>query len=150
MPNALNLEGIALTRDQGHWRQVAEKLAREVLAPTASDVDRYGEFPHANIKTLKENKLLTLMVSERWGGPADLSVFMIEGKDPNVEPKGIWDGMGLRGNSSRPVYFNHCRVPRANRLGEPTAGFSFMMAYSLPIYFVGLASVYLGIAQAAF
>jgi alkylation response protein AidB-like acyl-CoA dehydrogenase len=264
MPNALNLEGIALTRDQGHWRQVADTVARETLAPVAADVDRYGEFPHANIKALKEAKLLRLMVSERWGGPeasivtaflvtealakscastamcyamhqsaipllcalagegqrsllgpilsgdallafamsepgsgnriwhmdsyavdegtgfvidsfksfatssgyadyyvvpvradssvgpTDLSVFLIEGTDPSVEPKGIWDGMGLRGNSSRPVHFNHCRVPYGNRLGEPTAGFSFMMAYSLPVYFVGLASVYLGIAQAAF
>ncbi len=264
MPNALNLEGIALTRDQGHWRQVAETVAREVLAPTAADVDRYGEFPKANIRALKDARLLTLMVSERLGGPetsivtaalvtealakacastamcyamhqsaiplicamaedeqrsviepilsgeallafamsepgsgnriwhmdsyaaddgagfvidsfksfatssgyadyyivpvradssvgpTDLSIFVIDGTDPNVEPKGVWDGMGLRGNSSRPVYFNHCRVPYASRLGEPTAGFSFMMAYSLPIYFVGLASVYLGIAQAAF
>lgn len=264
MPNALNLEGIALTRDQGHWRQVAEQVARDVLAPTAADVDRYGEFPHANIKALKEAKLLSLMVTERWGGPGvsivtaflvtealakscastamcfamhqsaipllcamagkdeaevlepifkgdallafamsepgsgnriwhmdsfavdegngfmidsfksfatssgyadyyavpvranesvghtDLSVFLIAGSDPNVEPKGIWDGMGLRGNSSRPVHFNHCRVPYNHRIGEPTAGFSYMMAYSLPVYFVGLASVYLGIAQAAF
>ncbi len=264
MPNALNLEGIALTRDQGHWRQVADKVAREVLAPTAADVDRYGEFPHANIKALKEAKLLTLMVNGRWGGPeasivtaflvtealakscastamcyamhqsaipllcalageeqtslmapivageallafamsepgsgnriwhmdscavddgtayvidsfksfatsagyadryvvpvrasssvgpTDLSIFLIDGADPNVEPKGIWDGMGLRGNSSRPVHFNHCRVPYAGRIGAATAGFSYMMAYSLPVYFVGLASVYLGVAQAAF
>src|SRR5260370_18922770 len=69
MPNALNLEGIALTRDQGHWRQVAEQVARDVLAPTAADVDRYGEFPQANIKALKEAKLLSLMVTDRWGGP---------------------------------------------------------------------------------
>jgi alkylation response protein AidB-like acyl-CoA dehydrogenase len=83
-------------------------------------------------------------------GPTDLSVFYIDGRDPNIEPKGIWEGMGLRGNSSRPVHFRNCQVPKMSRLGEPTAGFSFMMAYALPIYLVGLAACYLGIAQAAF
>jgi alkylation response protein AidB-like acyl-CoA dehydrogenase len=83
-------------------------------------------------------------------GPTDLSIFLIEASDPRIEPKGVWDGMGLRGNSSRPVYFNKCEVPALNRLGDPTAGFSFMMAYSLPIYLIGLASCYLGIAQTAF
>jgi alkylation response protein AidB-like acyl-CoA dehydrogenase len=37
-----------------------------------------------------------------------------------------------------------------NRLGDETAGFSFMMAYALPIYLVGLAACYLGLAAAAF
>jgi len=83
-------------------------------------------------------------------GPSDLSLVVIDGSDSRIEPKGVWDGMGLRGNSSRPVHFNQCRVPHLNRLGEATAGFSFMMAYSLPIYLVGLAACYLGIAQAAF
>jgi hypothetical protein len=31
MPKALNLEGIAVTREQGRWRRVAENLARDVL-----------------------------------------------------------------------------------------------------------------------
>jgi alkylation response protein AidB-like acyl-CoA dehydrogenase len=76
-------------------------------------------------------------------------VFLIDGRDEHIEPKGMWDGMGLRGNSSRPVHFNNCVVPSVHRLGEPTVGFSYMMAYSLPIYLVGLSAVYLGIAQAA-
>jgi isovaleryl-CoA dehydrogenase len=264
MPNALNLEGIALTKEQGIWKRLADKLSREVLAPAAAEVDRTGEFPETNIKALKESKLLSLMVTERWGGPGssivtgflvtealakgcastamsyamhqsaiplisalatdqqkeliepivrgdallafamsepgsgnriwhmdsaaeeldhgfmidsfksfatnagyadyylvpvranaevgptDLSVFLIDGSDPHIEPKGVWDGMGLRGNGSRPIHFNRCQVPFESRLGEPTVGFSFMMAYALPIYVVGLCAVYLGIAQAAF
>lgn len=265
MPNALNLEGIALTTEQGQWRRAAEQAAREVLAPHAADVDRFGEFPHEGITALREAKLLGLMVPESLGGPGgsivtgmlvtealakgcastamcyamhqstvplmcslvdddqaerfvepilsgewlgafamsepgsgnriwhmdshaveedggflidsfksfatssghadfylvpvranadvgptDLSLFVIDGKDEHIEPKGVWDGMGLRGNSSRPVHFNGCRVPFEHRLGEPTAGFSFMMAYALPIYLVGLSACYLGIAQAAF
>ena len=83
-------------------------------------------------------------------GPNDLSLFVLDGGDPNIKPVGTWDGMGLRGNSSTPVKFDRCRVSRSRRLGEPTCGFSMLFAYSLPIYQVGLAAVYVGIAQAAY
>lgn len=83
-------------------------------------------------------------------GPNDLSLFIIDGKDPNVKPVGKWDGMGMRGNSSTPVRFDKCRVPLSHRLGTETCGFSMMFAYSLPIYQVGLSAVYLGLAQAAY
>ena len=52
MPNALNLDGIALTREQGRWRRVAEKLATDVLRPNAAETDRSGSFPVANIAAL--------------------------------------------------------------------------------------------------
>lgn len=265
MPNALNLDGIALTRDQGRWRRQAETLAAEVLKPNVEEVDRSGEFPARNIEALKRSGLLSLVVpaamgggggdivtamlvtealakgcvstamiytmhqstlpllcalateeqvgafvapitrGERLGafamsepgsgnriwhmdscavangegfvidsfksfctssghadfylvptrgdetaGPTDLSIFWIDGDDANVQPKGQWDGMGLRGNGSRPLHFDKCRVPAFNRLGDATAGFSFMMAYALPIYLVGLSACYLGVAAAAF
>lgn len=265
MPNALNLDGIALTRDQGRWRRRAEKFAEDVLRPAAEEVDRSGEFPNANIEALKQSGLLSLILPAEIGGggesiltamlvtealakgcastamiytmhqstlmlmaalatdeqteqflkpiargellgafamsepgsgnriwhmdsfaakngngfiidsfksfctssgyadfylvptrgnedvgPTDLSVFWVDGDDPHVEPKGKWDGMGLRGNGSRPLHFNKCHVPARNRFGDETAGFSFMMAYALPVYLVGLSACYLGIAAAAF
>lgn len=80
----------------------------------------------------------------------ELSVFLVDGKDPNINLIGKWDAMGLRGNSSTPVHFKNCRVPSFNRLGKPNCGFSMLMAYTLPIYFIGLSVVYLGIAQSAY
>jgi alkylation response protein AidB-like acyl-CoA dehydrogenase len=265
MPNALNLDGIALTREQGRWRNLAETLAREVLQPAAGETDRVGAFPTANIDALKRSGLLGLMIPTELGGgggdivtaalvtealakgcvstamiytmhqstlpmlcaladaeqverfiapivrgelfgafamsepgsgnriwhmdshavrngtgfvidsmksfctsaghadfylvptrgnadagPTDLSMFWVDGDAVGIEPKGAWDGMGLRGNASRPLHFNQIHVPAINRLGEETAGFSFMMAYALPIYLVGLAACYLGLASAAF
>ena len=82
-------------------------------------------------------------------GPNDLSLFLIDAHDPQVKPVGEWDGMGLRGNSSRPVHFDKVRVPKENRLGTPTCGLSMLFAYAMPIYQCGLAAVYLGVAQAA-
>jgi alkylation response protein AidB-like acyl-CoA dehydrogenase len=83
-------------------------------------------------------------------GPNDLSMFVIDGKDPNIKTIGKWDGMGMRGNSSTPVHFDKVRVPASRRLGSETCGFSMLFSYSLPIYQVGLSAVYLGIAQAAY
>lgn len=83
-------------------------------------------------------------------GVNDLSLFYIPGDDPNIKPIGEWDGMGLRGNSSRPIHFDHCTVPEDHRFGAPKEGFSFMMAYALPLYLCGLAACYIGVAQAAY
>ena len=69
MPNALNLEGIALTTDQGQWRRTAEKIAAGVLAEHAADVDKTGEFPHEGIRAVRDAKLLGVMVPEEMGGP---------------------------------------------------------------------------------
>jgi alkylation response protein AidB-like acyl-CoA dehydrogenase len=83
-------------------------------------------------------------------GPNDISIFVIDGRHPNIKPIGKWDGMGLRGNSSTPVHFDKIHLPACHRLGPEKCGFSMLFAYSLPIYQVGLSAVYLGIAQAAF
>ncbi len=80
----------------------------------------------------------------------ELSLFLIRGDDPCIKPIGEWDGMGLRGNSSRPIHFDNCRVDKVQRFGDAAEGFSYMMAYSLPIYLCGMAACYIGIAQAAY
>jgi isovaleryl-CoA dehydrogenase len=88
--------------------------------------------------------------SARGMGPNDMSLFFIKGDDPNIKCIGDWDGMGLRGNSSRPVHFDHCHVPGSHLLGTPGEGFGYMMSYALPIYLCGMAAVYIGVAQAAY
>ncbi|HEX5726808.1 MAG TPA: acyl-CoA dehydrogenase family protein [Longimicrobiaceae bacterium] len=266
MPNALNLSGIALTTNQGHWKRKAKKFAQEVLAPTAAQTDASGEFPKENLRKLGQAGFLSLVVPKEMGGagegiltaamvleelaqgctsstmavamhfsalplmvalvegdeqrekiiapvvrgeafgsfamsepgsgnrlwhtdshagtdgddfivdcfksfatsagqadyyvvptkpradagPNDLSLFVLDGADPNIKPVGKWDGMGLRGNSSTPIKFDKVRAEPWRRLGGENAGFSMLFAYSLPIYQVALASVYVGLAQQAF
>lgn len=83
-------------------------------------------------------------------GPKDLSLLLVEGTNPGIHVQGSgWDAMGLRGTASQPIHFRDCRVPRGRRIGKPTEAFSYMMAYSLPIYMVGLSACYIGIAQTA-
>src|SRR5436309_845380 len=265
MPAFLNLEGLALTTEQGKWKRIAEGVARDVIGPNAEEVDRSGRFPKDNMCALGKAGLLGLLVPKEYGGagqnivtsvvvtealakscaatamsyhmhqttiplmcatatpeqverfiapivrgerlgafamtepgsgnkiwhmdsfarregdefvidsfksfctssghadyylvpvrgdsesgPHDLTVFLVMGTDENVKPIGVWDGMGLRGNSSRPIHFQRCRVPLINRFGEDTEGFSCMMSYALPLYLCGLAACYVGVAQAAY
>jgi alkylation response protein AidB-like acyl-CoA dehydrogenase len=264
--NFLNLDGVALNKNQGKWKRAAEAVAREVLRPNAERVDREAAFPRENIKALADAGLLGLLVDKEYGGPGestvtavvvteaiakgcaatamayhmhqttipvmcamasadqvdpyiapiarnewlgafamsepgsgnkiwhmdsfaepangdgfvidsfksfctssgyadyylvpvrsergaspnDMNLFFIKGDDPNIKCIGEWDGMGLRGNSSRPVHFDHCQVLGSQRIGKPKEGFGFMMAYALPIYLCGMAAVYIGVAQAAY
>ncbi len=268
MGNALKLDGIALTVQQGKWKRLASQLSRDVLAPMAAKTDQDGEFPEACMNAIRQTQLLALTVPTEMGGPGEnilttalvieelargcastamcytmhmstiplltslvkdnpaqvdlfvaplirgerlhslamsepgsgnrlwhmdsfaqkngdatyvidsfksfatssghadcyvvpvrangevgpneLSLFIIDGKDPHIRTIGRWDGMGMRGNSSTPVHFDKVIVPELHRLGSETCGFSMLFAYSLPIYQVGLSAVYLGLAQAAY
>src|SRR3954452_515946 len=69
MPNVLNLDGIALSQEQGKWRRVAERVGREVLAVNAAEVDREGVFPTKSLRAVAEAGLYGLMVPQEKGGP---------------------------------------------------------------------------------
>ena len=247
MPDALNLTGIALTIEQGKWKRLAKKVAKDSLEPLAGKVDQEGIFPRESLKAVADAGLMGLRMPKHLGGPGegiltfamvleelaqgcastamvvcmhmstlpmigalakdsqieafvkpivegkwigalsmsepgsgnrlwhmdsfdvkndkgyyidsfksfctscgqadfyvvpvraddkvgpnDLSLFLIQGTDPNILPIGKWDGMGLRGNCSMPIHFKGCQVPDMARLGSPTCGFSMLFAYSLP------------------
>jgi|SRR5690606_38858971 len=82
-------------------------------------------------------------------GPTDLSLFLVEQGNPGIHVIAGMDPMGMRGSQSRPMHFRDCRVPQNARFGAPKVAFSYMMAYSLPPYLVGLSACYVGIAQSA-
>lgn len=81
--------------------------------------------------------------------PHTLSLFVVDREIENVKPIGVWNSMGMRGNCSTPVHFDHVHLPDSHRLGEAAFGFPLLMAFGLPTYQVGLAAVYLGVSQSA-
>ncbi|GAK08209.1 acyl-CoA dehydrogenase family protein [Geomicrobium sp. JCM 19038] len=57
-----------LLEEQKMMKDVAKKIARDVVAKHAEEVDRLGEMPWENIRVLAENGLFGVHVPEEYGG----------------------------------------------------------------------------------
>ncbi|MCI1709583.1 MAG: acyl-CoA dehydrogenase family protein [Chiayiivirga sp.] len=70
------------TEEQLMIQDVARRIAREKIAPSAEHHDQTGEFPLANIRTLGENGLMGIEVPTEYGGagmdPISYVLAMIE------------------------------------------------------------------------
>jgi alkylation response protein AidB-like acyl-CoA dehydrogenase len=58
-----------LTPEQRDLVRRADELGRREFAPRAARWDRSGEYPHENVRLLREAGFLGMTVPERWGGP---------------------------------------------------------------------------------
>jgi alkylation response protein AidB-like acyl-CoA dehydrogenase len=83
-------------------------------------------------------------------GPAESTLYLVDKSEPGLEWGRRWNGIGLRGNSSGPVFIRNCHVDAGARLTEEGGGFKAMMEVVLPWFQVGSAAVSIGIAEAAF
>ncbi len=93
------------------------------------------------------------VVSTRAPGAEDCittSLYVVEKDRPGLSFNGQWSGLGLRGNSSIAMKLENCEVSADALLGEAGAGLGIEMSSILPRFLLGSASVYNGIAQAAF
>jgi alkylation response protein AidB-like acyl-CoA dehydrogenase len=82
------------------------------------------------------------------GGHAGISCFVVEADAPGFEVGRIEPKMGIKGSTTGELFFNDCRVPAGNRVGEEGDGFKIAMRIldrSRP----GIAAQALGIAQGA-
>jgi alkylation response protein AidB-like acyl-CoA dehydrogenase len=66
-----------------------------------------------------------------------------------VRVDGGFDGLGLRGNDSRPMAAEGAHLPNSARLGDDGAGFGIMMGTVLPWFNVLSASVSAGLMEGA-
>src|SRR5213595_774768 len=81
-------------------------------------------------------------------GHAGISAFVVEADAPGFEVGRIEPKLGIKGSTTGEVFFNDCRIPEANRLGEEGDGFRIAMRIldrSRP----GIGAQGLGLAQGA-
>jgi isovaleryl-CoA dehydrogenase len=74
-----------------------------------------------------------------WLAPSGTAGFSVAGQ---------FDGLGLRGNGSRPVRAEAARLPRAAMLGADGAGLDLAMTLALPWFLVLSAAFSVGLAEA--
>ena len=81
-------------------------------------------------------------------GHGGISAFVVEADAPGFEVGRIEPKMGIKGSTTGEIFFNDCRVPAANLLGEEGEGFKIAMRIldrSRP----GIGAQGLGLAQGA-
>jgi isovaleryl-CoA dehydrogenase len=77
-----------------------------------------------------------------------MSLWLVPARTPGVEVAGGFDGLGLRGNGSRPVAADAALVPREALIGADGAGLELALASALPWFLLGSAAAGVGTARA--
>jgi alkylation response protein AidB-like acyl-CoA dehydrogenase len=77
------------------------------------------------------------------------TLWLVPAGAPGLEVAGAFDGLGLRGNASRPITAGGVRVPLEARLGPDGGGFDVMMGVVLPWFQVLSAAFSIGLAESA-
>jgi isovaleryl-CoA dehydrogenase len=77
------------------------------------------------------------------------SCLLLDADTPGTTWLEPWEGLGMRGNSSRSVRMEEARVPVENLLGEEGDETWYMFEVIAPYFIVAMAGTYVGVAQGA-
>ncbi|KAA9163989.1 acyl-CoA dehydrogenase [Amycolatopsis acidicola] len=77
-----------------------------------------------------------------------MSLWLVRRDTPGLAVAGGFDGLGLRGNDSRPVTAEDVRIPRHELLGADGAGLDLALQAALPWFLILNASAGLGLMEA--
>ncbi|WP_282689604.1 MULTISPECIES: acyl-CoA dehydrogenase family protein [unclassified Streptomyces] len=142
---ALVTEAISEAGSGSQWWSVASRSERNESGEFRIDAEKSfaTSAGHANL----------YIVSTRSPGSDDdrnHALFVVPANTPGIT-FGQWNGLGLAGNSSTWINF-HCDLPAEAILfaGDDKSGLTKYNEVNQPIFHLGVASVYLGIAQAAY
>ncbi|HEU5011396.1 MAG TPA: acyl-CoA dehydrogenase family protein, partial [Roseiflexaceae bacterium] len=93
--------------------------------------------------------LVVFARTEPEAGPRGITAFIVEKDFPGFKVGKVEAKMGLRASHTASIYFEDCRVPKENVLGELGKGYGLAMQ-TLDIGRVGLGAGALGAAKEAF
>ena len=77
-----------------------------------------------------------------------MTLWLVPSTTSGLSKPGAFDGLGLRGNASRPVAAEHVLVPADAMLGADGAGLDIALSVVLPTFLVGNAAFSVGLTQA--
>ncbi|WP_344611498.1 acyl-CoA dehydrogenase family protein [Dactylosporangium salmoneum] len=81
-------------------------------------------------------------------GDGPMSLWFVPADTPGLSVAGPFDGLGLRGNNSRPMSAVDMRVPRASLLGTDGGGLDLALSAVLPVFLLLNASASVGLMEA--
>lgn len=80
----------------------------------------------------------------------DVNLYLVPKAAGGFTVRGKFEGLGLAGNASAPAALTDVSVEDNARIGEEGSGFQTMLEVVLPHFQIGVASISIGIASAAF
>jgi alkylation response protein AidB-like acyl-CoA dehydrogenase len=83
-------------------------------------------------------------------GPTDVNLYLVPKGASGFSTKGRFEGLGLAGNASAPMSLENVTADNSALVGAEGTGFQTMLEVVLPYFQVGVSSISLGIATAAF
>jgi butyryl-CoA dehydrogenase len=92
---------------------------------------------------------LVLLKTDSEGGSQEMSALLIEKDAPGLSFGRLEEKMGLTATSSREIYFDECRVPTHNLLGDEGEGAQIIGKTVVGWGFFGAAAISAGIAKSA-
>lgn len=119
--------------------EVGQSDGQKTLSATKSFVTSAGEAD-------------SYVVSARKTGaatPTETNLYVIAKNAEGFSTRGRFEGLGLTGNASAPMSLEDVAIDDATRLGDESSGFQTMLEVVLPYFQIGVASVSMGLAQAA-
>jgi len=114
--------------------------ARKLLSANKSFVTSAGEADSYVVSARKPNS----------AAPTESSLYVVSKHAGGLATQGRFEGLGLAGNASAPMKLTDVALDDEARLGDDGTGFQSMLEIVLPHFQIGVASVSLGIAAAAF
>jgi isovaleryl-CoA dehydrogenase len=77
-----------------------------------------------------------------------MTLWLVPATAPGLSDPGVFDGLGLRGNGSRPLVADGVVVPLDAMLGTDGTGLDLALSVILPVFLVGNAAFSIGLTQA--
>jgi alkylation response protein AidB-like acyl-CoA dehydrogenase len=81
-------------------------------------------------------------------GDGPMTLWLVPADTSGVSVAGDFDGLGLRGNGSRPMQAAGAVIPAASRLGDDGAGLDLALSIILPWFLIGSAAFSVGLMRA--
>ena len=126
--------------DAAHMDTVAEKHGEEWVLNGSKNWITNG--PAADL-------MVVFAATDRSQGSRGVTAFVVETGTPGFNPQKPDEKLGIHAAHSCTMFFESCRIPDANRLGDVGQGFKIAMG-TLDGGRIGIAAQALGIARAAY
>jgi alkylation response protein AidB-like acyl-CoA dehydrogenase len=96
-----------------------------------------------------DSYVLSTMGASEDASPDQFSCIVLDEKTPGMDWGKEWDGLGMRGNSSRSLKLTNITIAHNQILGEPGDQLWYVFNVVAPYFLIAMSSTYLGIAERA-